>query len=259
MKPPTDHRPEDNERELLPGLELGFIMHELKGPLAVIEAGARSMLAGKGAENGLSPRQERTLQRMLRSTLKSRELVAELLTIGQSELGTLRANPFKPATELRLTVLDCLEMLPGTRPQVSAEHLDDGAFEQAGVVLSIAPGAAELELSSSKSAFHHVCSNLIRNALRFKKSKVVVEATQRSEWLEIRVSDDGPGIPAAHRQSIFEPYAQAPGTAENSGHGLGLAMARTLARRLGGDVAVQDSEGEGSTFLVTMPLGHSIE
>ena len=82
MNPPSDRGPDSNDHELLSSLELGFIMHELKGPLAVIEAGARALLAGKGAENGLSSRQERTLQRMLRSTLKSRELVAELLAIG---------------------------------------------------------------------------------------------------------------------------------------------------------------------------------
>jgi len=258
MNPPSDRGPDSNDHELLSSLELGFIMHELKGPLAVIEAGARALLAGKGAENGLSPRQERTLQRMLRSTLKSRELVAELLAIGQSEVEALPAAPFRPADALRQTVFECLEMLSRVDPQGSAEFSDLRALERAGIVLSVSPAVEDLEMLSNRSAFQHVCSNLIRNALRFKKSAMTVKACRHEESLEIRVSDDGPGIPAAHRQSIFEPYVQAPSAPEGSGHGLGLAMARILARRLGGDIDVETHDGEGSLFRMTMPVRHSI-
>ena len=184
--------------------------------------------------------------------------MGELLTIGQSELVDLPAHRFKPAAELRQTVLDCLEIVSRAQPQASPERFED-MLEQAGIVLSVAPDAEAIELTSNKSAFHHVCSNLIRNAIRFKKSQVVVDVSLNSNWLEVQVSDDGPGIPSAHREAIFEPYTQAPGAAEGSGHGLGLAMARTLTRRLGGDISVEDRDSEGITFRVRVPLGDPME
>ncbi len=253
----ADH-PED--RGFFRDLEIGFVMHELKGPLAVIEAGVRTMLDGKADGAALSPRQERTLQRMLRSTLRSRELVAELLAVGQSERGALATFPFKPAEVLQQVVMDCLEMVPeaGAQPVVAAS--DARALERAGVTVSVAPEVETLEVDLSESAFRHVCSNLVRNALRFKKDRVTLRAGLQAQWLEVDVADDGPGIPASDRESIFQPYVMGAGkgTAAREGHGLGLSIARTLARRSGGDVMLMDSdERGGATFRLKVPLSPS--
>jgi signal transduction histidine kinase len=69
------------------------------------------------------------------------------------------------------------------------------------------------------------------------------------------IDDDGPGVPAADLESIFEPGRRGPGSGLGSnGAGLGLALARRLARSAGGDVEAEHREG-GARFVVTLPAG----
>ena len=77
-----------------------------------------------------------------------------------------------------------------------------------------------------------------------------------NDQLQIRIRDDGPGIAREHHERIFEPYVQigAGASVERKGHGLGLAGARKLARRLGGEIAVSSETGAGSVFRLTVPL-----
>ena len=76
----------------------------------------------------------------------------------------------------------------------------------------------------------------------------------------IDISDSGRGVPADHIDSIFEPFVQVESgnTRTTPGTGLGLAISRDLARRMGGDVTVVSSLGEGSTFTVTLPLKDAV-
>jgi signal transduction histidine kinase len=73
--------------------------------------------------------------------------------------------------------------------------------------------------------------------------------------VEICVSDRGPGVPAEHRDRIFEKFHRVDEslTAEKTGTGLGLSIARQLARGLGGDLRYQSREGGGATFILSLP------
>ncbi|HUE96118.1 MAG TPA: ATP-binding protein, partial [Longimicrobiaceae bacterium] len=68
-------------------------------------------------------------------------------------------------------------------------------------------------------------------------------------WAAVQVTDPGPGIPAEELDRIFDEFHRVPGTS-GSGHGLGLAISRRVARLLGGDVTVRSVLGEGSTFIL---------
>jgi signal transduction histidine kinase len=75
----------------------------------------------------------------------------------------------------------------------------------------------------------------------------------------LAVTDQGPGVPTSERERIFEPFAQASESSRRSdGVGLGLAIARQLARRQGGDVTVDPSSTRGTTFRLTLPLVGSV-
>jgi two-component system sensor histidine kinase KdpD len=98
--------------------------------------------------------------------------------------------------------------------------------------------------------------NLIENALKYSRGSEAIElrVTRESGKLAFHISDRGPGVAGAERDLVFEPFYRAPGTpVDTGGAGLGLAIARRLAREQGGDVRYEDRQGGGSVFTLTVP------
>jgi signal transduction histidine kinase len=70
--------------------------------------------------------------------------------------------------------------------------------------------------------------------------------------VQISVCDDGPGVSVAEREAIFEPFFRSPGSARSEGAGLGLGIAREIARAHGGEIELADT-GNGARFVVSLP------
>ncbi|BBE72607.1 osmolarity sensor protein EnvZ [Pleomorphomonas sp. SM30] len=104
-------------------------------------------------------------------------------------------------------------------------------------------------------AFRRLVGNLVGNAVRYGHGKVAVAAEHRGGWLKVVVDDDGPGIPAEEREAVFRPFYRldrarnqdAPGT------GLGLTIARDVARAHGGDVTLAASPLGGLRCVARLP------
>jgi len=98
----------------------------------------------------------------------------------------------------------------------------------------------------------------VDNAVRFSSAEtpVIVRLDLRVALLEVRVTDHGPGIDAVDRERIFGPLEQLEdlNVRVHQGAGMGLPLARTAARAMGGDVTLEASGPEGSTFLWTIAL-----
>jgi two-component system osmolarity sensor histidine kinase EnvZ len=121
------------------------------------------------------------------------------------------------------------------------------------------PGA-DLVLPLKRQAFKRAITNLVTNAARFG-GYVVIRAGADKQWLSIEVDDDGPGIPPAERDNVFRPfYRLANGPKQDGGNtglgnsGLGLAIARDIARSHGGDIALGESPMGGLRATVRVPL-----
>jgi len=96
--------------------------------------------------------------------------------------------------------------------------------------------------------------NLLENARRYGAGETSVELGSRNGAAEIRVNDRGPGVPAALRERIFEPFYRLPGASErNGGVGLGLALVKSITERHGGSVRCEDRPGGGASFVITLP------
>ena len=99
---------------------------------------------------------------------------------------------------------------------------------------------------------------MVDNAVRFTPhgGSVTVSARRRNGSVEVAVRDTGTGIPPEHLPRLFERFYRADPARgrDEGGTGIGLALSRQLARRLGGEVSVRDSPGGGAHFTLSLPL-----
>jgi two-component system, OmpR family, osmolarity sensor histidine kinase EnvZ len=115
--------------------------------------------------------------------------------------------------------------------------------------------SSDLVLPLKRQAFKRAITNLVTNATRYG-DYVVIRASTDKEWLRIDVDDDGPGIPPAERDNVFRPfYRLGNGRNQDTGNtGLGLAIARDIARSHGGDISLSESSMGGLRATVRVPL-----
>src|SRR5262245_8858159 len=100
--------------------------------------------------------------------------------------------------------------------------------------------------------------NLLDNALKYAKEgkRVSIDVRRARSSLELRVSDKGPGVPPNERRRIFERFVRGSAGAEKQvrGSGIGLALVKHIAESHGGRAWVESELGQGSTFIVTIPV-----
>jgi len=97
--------------------------------------------------------------------------------------------------------------------------------------------------------------NLIDNAIKYtEKGTIIVKAAQTTTQVVIKISDTGIGMAPEHLPHIFERFYQADQSRNKGGAGLGLAIAKEVVQAHGGDLSVTSDLGQGSTFIVQLPM-----
>ena len=144
--------------------------------------------------------------------------------------------------------VDCAEVLDTVVRGVVSDDLPR-------VVVDATAGAA---VRADPDRLRQVVANLVDNALKYSAGAVRLAATERDLTVRITVSDDGPGIPDADRDRVFEKFfrldpAQRSGV---GGTGLGLYIARELTQRMGGRIGLLPRE-QGTTFFLDLPRADS--
>ncbi|HXG71137.1 MAG TPA: ATP-binding protein [Gemmatimonadaceae bacterium] len=222
---------------------LASMSHELRTPLNAI--GGYVQLIELGVHGPVTPPQLEALERVRRNQQHLLSLINDVLNFAKIEAGRVEYKSDK----LRLTDV-VADVAPMIEPQFTAKGL---TFET-----SIAP---EITVCADGDKLRQVMLNLLSNAVKFTESggRVSVDATTeigpaRTVAL-LRVSDTGCGIPPDKQESVFDPFVQVHRdlTRPHEGAGLGLAISRDLARGMGGDISLRSTEGEGSTFILTLP------
>jgi signal transduction histidine kinase len=246
-------------------IEIEFLIHELKDPIAVIETGLRTLLERQDKYGPLSQLQKKTLTRTLRNSKKARQMLNNLLEIGRSEAGWLMCGRFKPAHSAYIALKDSLETAaaPVFEAVRSFERESEAlAFlSGSGIYFYVDPPAAEIEMFQDEVKFRQIAGNLIKNALHHRKKRIEVRMWLENERFAMDVTDDGPGIDPEHHELIFKRYSQVKecSIVARKGHGLGLAGANILARCLGGDIKINSELGKGATFRLILPLNLNID
>jgi two-component system NtrC family sensor kinase len=139
----------------------------------------------------------------------------------------------------------------GTVVEEAVESCRPAAAERAVALRADVP--ADLRLSLDKLKIRQALANLLRNAIEASPpgGEVDVHAVAHDGWVEVAVTDHGPGVAPTERDAVFAPFF----TSKEQGTGLGLAIAREFVRAHGGDIRVADTAAPGATFVVRLPRG----
>jgi signal transduction histidine kinase len=196
------------------------VAHELRSPLAAMHA---------QLEVGLHHPDAATREELLAGTLQDTERLADLVD-DLLVLARLEAEP-----RLSMTAVDVAELVNVT--------------------------TAEPQLViGDRQALARAFENLVANANRHAAGKIVVSVERvKPASIEIRVDDDGPGVPHADRLRIFERFVRLDDARarDDGGSGLGLAIVQATASAHGGSIRVEDSDLGGARFVLTLPAGSS--
>ena len=137
--------------------------------------------------------------------------------------------------------------------------------ESSGLKLTLDVSRSPILIVEDARRLRQILSNLLSNAVKFTPNGVIALSVETGwaesgETLIIRVADTGIGIPEVSRETIFEKFTQldAGVTRKYSGTGLGLSIARSLARSMGGDIAIESNMPHGAVFVVTLPLERAL-
>jgi signal transduction histidine kinase len=108
----------------------------------------------------------------------------------------------------------------------------------------------DIQLNADREQLFRILTNLFRNAAEAGADTISVSAKSNGRWVEIDITDDGPGLPPRAREKLFRPFE---GSARAGGTGLGLAIARELVRGHGGDLTLVDTDKDGTRFRIALP------
>jgi signal transduction histidine kinase len=217
---------------------LNAISHDLRTPLNGLAL--QSCLARASAEVGDSNTLAEALQQIETSVASTRELLDALLEAARDgEMTSQRGFSYFPLEPLL----------------ASAIGESQSAAAGKGLALSLAVPQG-LHVRCDRVKLERIVLNLLDNAIKFtSEGSVKIEAQRQGRELLIHVIDTGVGIGTEHQAQLFEEFFQVgnPERDRRKGFGLGLSVARRLARQLGGDVSVESTPGRGSRFTVTLP------
>ena len=219
---------------------LANMSHELRTPLSVVVTSAD--LLHQGLYGVLTPKQHRGLDPLRRSAQHLLTLIEDLLDLSRIESGRLPIDlEWCDATDLA---------------RVSAQFVRGLAFKK-GVSLSADLGVDPAMLQCDPRRVKQILINLLGNAVKFTPSgrEVGLSVSQEADQVSFTVWDKGLGISVADQARIFRPFEQLPqNPADAGGTGLGLALVSHLVALHSGRVSVRSAPGEGSTFVVTLPV-----
>jgi signal transduction histidine kinase len=241
-------------------IKIDFLIHDLKVPLAVIEAGVSSLLNRQEKYGPLTEKQIKVLQRALRNTKVTQNLVADALELGRSRKGIMNLSAVRLShcfgeAFIELFDLNNSALSEKIRACRSLDQLKE-ILQPEGLILEIDERLWSAKLPLDEGKIKQIVRNLLSNALKYRKREVSLCAYEEQGSLLVCIKDDGEGIPAKYQKKIFDCYFQMDPseTCPVRGHGLGLAGVMVLLEDMGGKMTLSSDEGQGAEFVVRIPL-----
>ena len=214
------------------------VSHELRTPLSLIKGYAETLLDGAKDNPELAGK---FLQTINRNAERLRLLIEDLLTVSELESG-------------RVT----LDLQPVALPPLIEKVFNDFRARANPKDIQLVNRAPDLAARADIGRLEQVFGNLIDNAIKYGRAGGSVTVGVRAmdgAQLEIFVQDDGPGIPAAALDRLFERFYRVDKarSREQGGTGLGLAIVKHIVQNHGGRIRASSQIGKGTTFFFTLP------
>ena len=209
------------------------VSHELRTPIAALQVNLENLV------DGVTEPDEASLGVMLRQTERLGRLVSQLLSLARLEAGEVP-----------------LDLAP-----VSLTNLAERVREEALLANDSPPVLldmpTDLTIVADAERLHQVLANLVDNARRFSPidRPINVSGTRVGTEVEIRVTDEGPGIPADQRSKVFERFHRVDEhrSQARGGTGLGLAIAKWIVELHGGSIEATENQPTGCAMVVRLP------
>lgn len=227
---------------------LANMSHELRTPLNSILLLSRLMVENE--DKNLTEDQIESARVIQSSGSSLLSLIDEILDLSKIEAGKMELE-YEPVKLIEL----CNDL----------EGMFHPVARQRGINfrVDIEPGLSS-GIETDKLRLDQILRNLLANAFKFtQKGEValsILNDPQQKDFIRFAVSDTGIGISKENQQIIFEAFQQADGSTRRKfgGTGLGLSISREITKLLGGQISVESTLGEGSTFMISIPKSKSI-
>jgi two-component system, NtrC family, sensor histidine kinase KinB len=219
------------------------VSHQLKTPLTSIRMAIHLLLEEKVGE--LTEKQAELLLAAREDSDRLNTILEDLLDISRIESGK--------------APMSFTAVAPEAIAAESVEHFA-AAFQDRGISLKTDIPTGLPEVMADITRIVHVFDNLLSNALKHTAAggSVAISAHADEQRVIFSVFDTGAGIPREYLSNIFEQFFRVPGQQAQAGAGLGLAIAREIVEAHGGKITVESTEGEGSTFTVSLKRAEPI-
>ncbi len=219
---------------------ISIFAHDIKTPVSVTAGLAQRILSGKAGL--ITEKQREYLEFILKENQQVELLINNLLELLNIESGRLRPEP--TAIDLRSFIKEVVDEL---RPKARERNIEIQYEIDSNIKEPLILDGLQLK---------RVFVNLVDNAIKYsyKGSYVKIKAELQNNWLIIKVSDQGIGIPKDDLPHIFEYFYRAKNSISKAGGtGLGLASARAIIEANGGRIWAKSKEGAGTTFFIRLP------
>jgi PAS domain S-box-containing protein len=217
------------------------VSHEFRTPLTLMLGPVADLLAKSHSD--LSPAAAGQLEVVNRNGLRLLRLVNTLLDFSRIEAGRVKAT-YQP-TDLAAFTTDVASVFRA-------------AIERAGLRLVVDCERLREPVFVDRDLWEKIVLNLISNAFKFTfQGEITVRVRQVGSYAELRVQDTGTGIPAVEMPRLFERFHRVQNARgrTHEGSGIGLALVLELVKLHGGTIAAESVLGQGTTFIVAVPLG----
>jgi signal transduction histidine kinase len=219
---------------------LGMMSHELRTPLNAI--GGYVDIIDLGIHGPVTEAQHHDLERIRSSQKYLTRLIADLLNLSKVNSG--------------LSVYDQRDVFMQDVVDASVALLEP-LFATKSVAPLIVMHEQDIVALADREKVIQIIVNLLTNSVKFTPpgGHLALECEATPDTVVLRITDDGIGIPAQKQEMIFEPFVQLKDglVASEGGIGLGLAISRTLARGMHGELSVESALGVGACFTLTLP------